>query len=293
MRQMEIDIAVDLTGFTADHRTSIFAARPAPAQVSYLGYAGTMSAPYIDYLIADSIVIPENERQHYLETVVPLPDSYLPIDDKRRIGATPARRAIGLPEDAFVFACFNNSYKFSPEIFDVWMSLLRKTERSVLWLSRVNTAAARNLAREAEIRGVDPTRLISAPFVADPADHLARLACADLFLDTLPYNAHATAADALFAGLPVLTCKGSSFAGRVGASLLHAAGLPELVTSSLHDYQALALELATDRNRIAELKVKLAANRHTHPLFDTARYARYLEQAFIDIWERSRHGSTS
>ena len=293
MRQMEIDIAVDLMGFTADHRTRILAARPAPIQVNYLGYAGTMSAPYLDYIIADRIVIPDEEHGHYAETVFPLAGSYLPLDDSRTLGAPMPRSAAGLPADVLVFACFSNAYKFSPEIFAVWMRLLQKTRGSVLWLSRVNDAAQRNLARQAELRDVDSSRLIFAPFVTDRADHLARLGCADLFLDTLPYNAHSTAADALFAGLPVLTCRGHSFAGRVGASLLHAAGLPELVTNSLGDYEALALELANDRGKIAGLKSKLAANRSTHPLFDTARYTRQLEQAFVEMSERSRRGSIS
>ena len=283
----EIDIAVDLMGFTADHRTSILAAHPAPLQVNYLGYAGTMSAPYMDYIIADDIVIAEEERRHYSEKIAPIAGCYLPLDNTRVVAEAMPRSAAGLPDDAFVFACFNNAYKFSPEIFDRWMNLLKKTERSVLWLSRVNAAAARNLVREAQARGMDPSRLIFAPFVADSAEHLSRLACADLFLDTLPYNAHATATDALLAGVPVLTCKGRTFAGRVGASLLHAAGLPELVTNSLPEYEALAVELASNRSKVAALKAKLAANRHTHPLFDTARYTRQLEQAFLQMWERS------
>jgi len=287
MRQMEIDIAVDLMGFTADHRTAIFAARPAPVQVNYLGFAGTMAAPYMDYIVADDIVIPNPDRSRYSEKVIALPGSYLPIDDSRIAENSIDRAMAGLPDNAFVFACFNNSYKISPDVFAIWMNLLRQTNGSVLWLSRANAAAARNLAREAQARGVDPSRLIFAPLVASPSDHLARLACADLFLDTLPYNAHATAVDALLAGLPLITCKGRSFAGRVGASLLHAAGLPELVTDSLASYQALALELANNPRTLNDLKAKLAANRQTQPLFDTAHYTRQLEQAFVDMLERS------
>jgi predicted O-linked N-acetylglucosamine transferase (SPINDLY family) len=288
IRHMEIDIAVDLMGFTADHRTKILAARPAPVQVNYLGYAGTMSAPYMDYIIADATVIPDEARAHYTETVVPLSGSYMPLDGRRVVQEPMPRSFAGLPDDAFVFACFNTAYKLSPEIFDIWMSLLEKKERSVLWLSRANAAVMRNLAREAQSRGIDPSRLIFSQFLTNPADHLSRLACADLFLDTLPYNAHVTATDALLAGVPVLTCKGRSFAGRVGASLLHAAGLPELVAASLDDYQAFALELANNPSKLAELKGKLAANRQTHPLFDTAGYTRQLEQKFIGMRARAR-----
>jgi predicted O-linked N-acetylglucosamine transferase (SPINDLY family) len=192
-----------------------------------------------------------------------------------------------------VFASFNNSYKFSPELFDIWMRLLHAVEGGVLWLSTPNSAAARNLVREAETRGMAAGRLIFAPFLARSEEHLARIGLADLFLDTLPYNAHATCADALFAGLPVLTCKGSTFAGRVAASLLNAAGLPELATESLADYEALALRLAREPARLAGLRAKLAASRATHPLFDTARFTRHLEAAYVQMWERSRRGLIS
>jgi len=278
-------------GFTAEHRTAIFACRPAPIQVNYLGFAGTMSAPYIDYLIADSIVTPDDKADHYAERIMRLPGSYVPWDASRCITQTPpSRDAVGLPEDAFVFACFNNSYKLSPEVFDVWMRLLSKVEGSVLWLSNLNQAAVRNLSREAKTRDVDGKRLIFAPFVAKPEDHLARLQCADLFLDTLPYNAHTTAADALAAGLPVVTCLGGTFAGRVAASLLHAAGLPELMTNTISGYEDLALALARDRNHLAGLRSKLIANRVTEPLFDTARYTRNLEAVFLQIFDRGPIG---
>jgi predicted O-linked N-acetylglucosamine transferase (SPINDLY family) len=291
LRDMEIDIAVDLMGFTGECRPGILALRPAPVQVNFLGYPGTMGAPYIDYLIADRVVIPEGEQQHYSENVVYLPDSYLPIDSSRLISSpVPARHEAGLPETGFVFASFNNSYKFSPEMFAVWMRLLHAVQGSVLWLSAGNPAVARNLAREAEARGVEGGRLIFAPFMPRPEDHLARLKLADLFLDTLPYNAHATAGDALLAGLPVLTCKGSSFAGRVAASLLHSAGLTELTTESLADYEALALELAREPTMLALMKTKLARNRSTYPLFDTARFTRHIEAAFATMAERSRRG---
>jgi predicted O-linked N-acetylglucosamine transferase (SPINDLY family) len=293
LRTMEIDIAVDLMGFTAECRTAILSARAAPIQVNYLGFAGTMSAPYMDYLVADRVVIPENEQRHYGEAIVYLPDTYFPVDSTRRPRTAPSRREAGLPETGFVFASFNNSYKFLPAQFDIWMRLLERIEGSVLWLSGVNATAAHNLAMEAQNRGIDASRLIFARYVPSADDHLARLGCADLFLDTLPYNAHATAADALLAGLPVLTCKGTTFAGRVAASLLHAAGLPELVTQSLDAYEALASKLANDPAMLTSLKARLAENRSTHPLFDTAGFARHLEAAFLQMWERHRHNVIS
>jgi predicted O-linked N-acetylglucosamine transferase (SPINDLY family) len=293
LRAMDVNIAVDLMGFTAECRTGIFAARAAPIQVNYLGFPGTMSAPYMDYLLADRIVIPEADQRHYGEAILYLPDSYLPLDCARAIGKTPSRREAGLPETGFVFASFNNSFKFSAPVFDIWMRLLQRVENSVLWLSHANPAAQRNLAQEAQKRGIEPGRLIFAPFAARAEDHLARLGVADLFLDTLPYNAHATAADALYAGLPVLTCKGESFAGRVAASVLSAAGLPELVTESHDAYEALALKLAGDSGMLAQLKTRLAQNRQTHPLFDTAGFTRHLEAAYVQMWERHRSTSTS
>jgi predicted O-linked N-acetylglucosamine transferase (SPINDLY family) len=293
LRELDVDIAVDLMGFTADCRTGILAARAAPIQVNYLGFPGTMSAPYMDYLLADRMVIPEGEQRHFDEAIVYLPDTYLPVDSARLIAKAPSRSEAGLPETGFVFASFNNSYKFSPPLFDIWMRLLQSVDKSVLWLSSMNAAAARNLAVEAQKRGVDPNRLIFAQFVPRVEDHLARLGVADLFLDTLPYNAHATAGDALFAGLPVLTCKGETFAGRVAASLLHATGLPELVTQSLDAYEALALRLASDPDMLANLKARLAQNRNTHPLFDTARFTRHLEAAYVHMWERHQSKSIS
>jgi protein O-GlcNAc transferase len=233
-------------------------------------------------------VIPEHEQRHYGETIIYLPDSYLPLDSKRRVGPSLTRLEAGLPEAGFVFSSFNNSYKFSPALFDIWMRLLGKVEASVLWLSATSPVASRNLMQEARNRGIGADRLIFAPFIPASEDHLARLGLADLFLDTLPYNAHATAADAILAGLPVLTCQGNTFAGRVASSLLHAAGLPELVTESLADYEALALKLSGQPAMLAKLKAKLAANRETYPLFDTARYTRHLETAYAEIVERDR-----
>lgn len=291
MREMEIDIAVDLMGFTTESRTGIFAARPAPLAVNYLGYPGTMGAPYIDYILADRIVIPDEVRVHYAEEVVYLPDCYLPNDSSRRIAMKiPSREEAGLPDKGFVFASFNNSYKFAPDVFDIWMRLLHAVKGSVLWLAQPGEAAMRNLRREAQARGIAPERIIFAPHVLDDADHLARLSLASLFLDTLPFNAHSTACDALWAGVPVLTCLGTAFAGRVAASALNAAGLNEMITPSLEDYERLALRLAREPELLAGLKAKLAANRATAPLFDTRKFTSHLEAAFEGMWDRHRHG---
>jgi protein O-GlcNAc transferase len=291
LREREVDIAVDLMGLTADCRSGIFAFRPAPAQVNYLGYPGTMAAESMDYIIADRVVVPEGEKHQYREKIVYLPDAYLASDDKRSIAARrPSRAEAGLPNEGFVFCSFNNTYKFTPEMFAVWMRLLRRVEGSALWLPESNPSAQRNLKRVAEAEGIDPGRLVFAAHLASPEDHLARLALADLFLDTLPCNAHSTASDALWAGLPVLTCKGSTFAGRVAASLLHALGLPELITRSLPDYEANALFLATDAAAVADLKAKLARQRKIAPLFDTLRFTRNLESAFATMRDRTERG---
>ncbi|MSP94584.1 MAG: glycosyltransferase family 41 protein [Alphaproteobacteria bacterium] len=292
LRSMEIDIAVDLMGYTEPCRPGILALRPCPMQVNYLGFPGTTGADQIDYIVADRTIIPDNDRRHYSEQVVYLPDAFLPNDSRRRIGVPPSRKEAGLPENAFVFCSFNNSYKFSPETFDIWMRLLRQVRNSVLWLPQNNEAAMRNLGREAEARGIAATRLIFAPFAPNAEDHLARLGLADLFLDTLPYNAHTTACDALWAGLPVLTCLGNTFAGRVAGSVLYAAGLPELVMQSPEDYEALALRLARDPEALATLRAKLAANRGQCPLFDTERSTRALEAAFAEMWRRQREGES-
>jgi predicted O-linked N-acetylglucosamine transferase (SPINDLY family) len=291
LRERNIDIAIDLTGFTKDRRTGIFALRAAPIQVSYLGYPGTMGTDYIDYIIADRVVIPEEEKRHYAEKLVYLPDTYQCNDSKRRIeNTTLTRTEAGLPLDGFVFCSFNNNFKIRPEMFDIWMRLLSMVEGSVLWLPEANAAAVRNLRREAVLRGVDEKRLVFAPRLASVEDHLARLRLADLFLDTLPYNAHTTASDALWAGLPVLTCMGATFAGRVAASLLKAIGLPEMVTHSLAEYEAQALDLARNPARLAEVKSKLLRHRSTHPLFDTVRFTRHLEMAYTRMVERHRSG---
>ena len=290
MRELEVDIAVDLKGFTHDCRTGILAQRAAPIQVNYLGYPGTMGAEYIDYIVADRCIIPEQEREHYAEKVVYLPDSYQVNDSKRPIAErTPARSQVMLPEEGFVFCCFNSSYKITPDVFEVWMRLLSKVEGSVLWLFTSNATASRNLRSEATTRGIDPDRLIFAPHMR-PDAHLARHRLADLFLDTLPYNAHTTASDALWAGLPVLTCRGSTFAGRVAASLLNAVGLPELATQTLQEYEHRALELATTPTLLAGFRAKLAVTRTTHALFDTDRFRRHLESAYITMWEKHQCG---
>jgi protein O-GlcNAc transferase len=284
-RERCIDIAVDLKGFTKDGRTGIFALRAAPLQVSYLGYPGTLAADYIDYLIADRTLIPESNRQHYAEKIIYLPDSYQPNDARRGISARVfSREELGLPPEAFVFCCFNNSYKITPSTFECWMNILKGAAGSVLWLLEENPAAVDNLRREAVARGVLGERLIFArPLPLD--EHLARHRAADLFLDTLPYNAHTTASDALWAGLPVLTCSGEAFAARVGASLLTAIGLPELIVSG-EQYERTALEIAMHPQRLADIKRKVVQCRGTAPLFDAARYARNLETAYTLIHER-------
>jgi predicted O-linked N-acetylglucosamine transferase (SPINDLY family) len=291
LRRIETDIAVDLMGYTGECRTRVFALRPAPLQVNFLGFPGTLGADYMDYIIADRVVVPDDHKKAYAEKVVHLPDTYLPSDRTRAIAEkAPARTQAGLPERGFVFASFNNAYKFSPAMFDVWMRLLSQVKDSVLWLPEHHPLATRNLIREAEARGISSTRLKFAQQVPSPAGHLARLRLADLFLDTLPYNAHSTANDALWAGLPVLTCLGNSFAGRVAASQLHAVGLPELITDSLSKYEALALKLAREPERLAAIRAMLKRNRDSHPLFDTARFTRHLEVAFTIMWERQQRG---
>jgi len=291
MRRLEIDIAVDLNGLTDGSRPNIFAQRPAPVQVNYLGYAGTLGQDYCDYIVADRFVIPEESRRDYAEHVVHLPDCFMVNDCGRPISErTPSRMEAGLPDTGFVFCSFNNAFKITPDVFAVWMRLLEQVEGSVLWLSWTSAVAMANLRREAAARGVDPDRMIFAPRLQLNEDHLARQRLADLFLDTLYYNAHATAADALWGGLPVLTCSGASFASRVAGSLLQTVGLPELITRSVADYEALALTLARDPARLGALRQKLARNRDVCPLFDTDRFTRHLEAAYTTMWERTRHG---
>jgi protein O-GlcNAc transferase len=288
--ELKIDIAVDIMGYTQDARPGILSHRPAPIQVNYLGYPGTMGADFIDYILADAIVVPPSEDAFFSEKVVRLPDCYQVNDRQRPIAErTPRRPEAGLPERGFVFCSFNNSYKITAAMFDVWMELLAKVEGSVLWLIGDNEPTERNLRREAALRGIDPGRLVFAPRL-DQAEHLARHRLADLFLDTLPYNAHTSCSDALWAGLPVLTCRGDAFAGRVAASLLQAAGLPELVTSSLADYAALARWLAEDANLLGEIRKRLAENRLSRPLFDTDLTRRHIEAAYTTMWRLHQDG---
>ena len=284
-RRLEVDIAIDLGGFTQDRRTDILAMRAAPIQASYIGYLGTMGAEYIDYLIADGTVIPEEHREYYSEKIVYLP-SYQVNDSKRRIADKLfTREELGLPQTGFVFCCFNNNFKITPDTFDGWMRVLKAVEGSVLFLYAENDLAAHNLRKEATSRGVDADRLIFGKLLPVP-EYLARYRIADLFLDTLPYNAGATASDALWAGLPVLTRVGEAFAGRVAASLLNAIHLPELITATQQEYEALAIELATHPERLAQIKQKLANNRLTTPLFDTEVFTRHLEAAYSEMYER-------
>jgi predicted O-linked N-acetylglucosamine transferase (SPINDLY family) len=290
VHEHEVDILLNLNGYFGDERTGVFALRPAPLQASYLGYPGTMGTDCIDYILADPFVIPPSEQAAYAEKVVYLPETYQVNDTKREIAADAvSRAAAGLPRDAFVFCCFNQSYKILPAVFDVWMRLLQQVEGSVLWLRSDNATVQKNLRREAQARGIDARRIIFAPFMKLD-QHLARHRLADLFLDTLPLNAHTTASDALWAGLPVVTCAGSTFGGRVAGSLLHAAGLKELVTTSLADYESLALRLAGDRAVLGEIKVRLAHNRSTCPLFDSNRFRRHIEAAYVKMWEMRQRG---
>jgi protein O-GlcNAc transferase len=290
LHALQVDVAIDLKGHTREAREGILGYRPAPIQVNYLGYPGTMGADFIDYVIADKIVLPFDQQPYYTEKIVHLPECYQVNDSQRRIGSrTPSRQETGLPEDGFVFCCFNNNYKIIAPIFDVWMRLLRTVNGSVLWLLRDNESAEKNIRREAARRAIDPERLIFADRI--PLEqHLARHRVADLFLDTLPCNAHTTASDALWTGLPVLTSRGNSFAGRVAASLLNAVGLPELVTHNLDDYEALALRLAKDRSLLAGIRAKLVRNRETCALFDSKRSTRHLEAAYVTMWNIWQRG---
>lgn len=290
LRQREIDIAVDLKGYTHESRPNIFAQRPAPIQVSYLGYPGTLGASYIDYIVADETVIHADEEPYYLEKVVYMPDTYQVNDDKRAIaGEKPTKTAAGLPERGFVFCCFNNNYKLTPAVFDVWMRLLQQVPDSVLWLLQSNPYTAVNLRKEAEKRGIAAHRLVFAPIIKLEL-HLARAGLADLFLDTQPYNAHTTASDALWAGVPVLTCTGNTFASRVAASLLTAIDLPELITDNLLDYEQLALKLATQPEFIQTIRQKLAQHRLEKPLFNTDLFRQNLESAYTSMWKRQQAG---
>ncbi len=285
-----LEILVDLKGFTTDSRPAILAHRPAPIQVAYLGYPSSMGSKMIDYIIADAVVAPFEHQPFFDEAIVHLPHSYQP-NDRRRPGsqADVSREAHGLPEEAFVFCCFNNNYKLTPLVFEIWMRLLAVVPGSILWLLQANNAAADNLRAAALTHGISGERLVFAPRLAYD-QHLSRLGLADLFLDTLPVNAHTTASEALWVGVPVLTCTGSHFASRVAASLLTSIGLPELITADLASYEHEALALARDPERLAALRAHLVANRSTAPLFDTPRYTRNYEAALTRMVERREAG---
>ncbi len=291
LRRLEVDIAVDLNTHTHGGRLGILAYRPAPIQVNFLGFAGSSGAACVDYVLTDAVAVPVGHELFFSERIVRLPHCFLPNDDGQPIAPPPLRRELGLPDAGFVFCAFNNPYKLNPALFDVWMGLLRETPGSVLWLRGGEPTLIANLEREAQSRGVDAARLVFAPRVASMDQHLARYCAADLFLDTLPYGAHATARDALWAGLPVLTCAGDAFATRVAASLLEALGLPELVTASLTDYAARALEYARAPARLAPLRRALAERRATSPAFQTDLYRRHLEAAFTLMCERHQRGA--
>ena len=283
-------VAVDLQGFNQFNRMGIFSHHAVPVQVLYLGWPGTSGADFYDYVLADRVVLPEENFQHFSEKPVWLPHCYQPNDRHRQAAdEAPSRGECHLPETGFVFCCFNNSFKILPEIFDVWMRLLHAVPGSVLWLLETSERGMDNLIREAGARGIDPKRLVFAPRLSNPL-HLARHAHADLVLDTLPYNAHTTASDALWCGVPVLTCTGRTFASRVATSLLHNVGLAELATANLADYEALALRLAADPSKLAAMKQHLRAQRQAAPLFDSSRLAGDIEKAYREMIRRADAG---
>jgi predicted O-linked N-acetylglucosamine transferase (SPINDLY family) len=292
IHDLEIDIAVDLKGHTGGARTGILASRPAPIQASYMGYTATTGTDFIDYIIADRIVAPLEQQPFFSEKIVHLPPCYMVSASTIAVpDSTPTREQIGLPNDAFVFCSFNNTYKITPPIFKVWMNLLREVEGSVLWLLRGPAEAERNLRAEAGRQGIAPARIVFAERTKEPADHLARHRLADLFVDTHHVNAHTTAAESLRMGLPLVTCPGRTFITRVAASMLTAAGLPELIATSLEDYQAIAIRLARDPTALAEIRDRLRAALPTCPLFDTARFTRHFEQALSGMWQRHLRGA--
>jgi len=289
-RSLELDIAVDLGGFTQNNRTEIFAMSAAPIQVNYLGYAGTMGTDFMDYLIADPTLIPK-ERQHcYSEKIVYMPNSYQVNISKRIVSeASLLRHELGLPNTGFVFCCFNSNFKITPSTFTGWMRILKAVDNSVLWLFEKNNHTTKNLIKEAVRFGIDEDRLVFATHMP-VEEHLNRIKQADLFIDTLPYNAHTTASDALRMGLPVLTCMGSSFASRVAASLLNAVNLPELITTTQEEYESLAIELATNPAKLKIIKDKLVDNLPTAPLYDTPLFTRHLESAYLTMYDKYQQG---
>jgi predicted O-linked N-acetylglucosamine transferase (SPINDLY family) len=291
VRELEIDIAIDLSGLTQYSRTGIFSRRAAPIQVNWLGYPGSIGADFIDYIIADRTLIPKNHQSFFSEKVIYLPDTYM-VDDSKRVASSRifTRNECGLPENTFVFCCFNNDYKFNAQVLDSWARILVSVEKSILWIAENNSYFKANITIEFQKRGIDSGRVIFARRVELMTDHLARHKLADIFLDTHPYNAHTTAVDSLKSGLPVLTRMGRSFASRVAASLLNAIGLPELITDTQEEYEALAIELALNPKKLAQIKLKLANNRLTTPLFDTPLFTKNIEAAYIKMYERYQAG---
>jgi protein O-GlcNAc transferase len=290
LRNLNVDIAIDLAGYTLHSRPSIFAHRVAPIQASYLGFCGTSGSNFIDYLLVDRVAVPPEQQRFFSEKLVYLPDSFMVTDSTQPISDAPQSRAqYGLPDEGFVFCCFNKNYKITQQVFDVWMRLLRAVEGSVLWLSANLDRGQENLRRYAQGQGVSPQRIVFAPGVSR-AEHFARHRLADLFLDTLPYNAHTSANDALFAGLPLLTVLGTTFVGRVAASMLYAIGLDELVTRDLEEYEALALTLARDPVHLHAVRAKLATNRQTQPLFQIDRFRRNIEKVYDEMFGIYRRG---
>jgi len=286
IKSENIDILINLNCFFGQQRNTVFSYKPAPIQVNYLGFPGSLGAEYMDYIIADKVVITSSSMNHYSEKIVFLPDSYQANDRNRYVSEKVfLREDLGLPQSGFIFCCFNNNYKITPKIFDGWMRILHSVENSVLWLLEDNLFAPVNLKKQAQSRGISPSRLVFAKRI-DTAEHLARQKVADLFLDTLPYNAHTTASDALWSGLPVLTCKGSSFAGRVAASLLLALDVRELITETQEEYEATAIDLAKNPYKLKFIKDKLIINKSTKPLFNTSRFRHHIESAYLQMYER-------
>lgn len=287
-RELGIDIAIDLNGFTKNNRLDIFAQRAAPLQVGYLGYPGTTGAPWMDYLIADKVIIPTEYRDYYSEKIIYMPDTYQPNDSNRKVSERNFTRSeLGLPENDFIFCCFNNNYKISPMMFDIWMNILKSVESSVLWLLKSDELSRENLQREASLKSIDPNRLIFAERLK-PEEHLARQAHADLFLDTYPYGAHTTASEALWMELPIVTLVGQSFSSRVAASLLTAIGVPELITKSVSEYSQLAISLANDKQLFSQFKERIRIGKMESKLFNSKRYTEAFEEAMVLIHRRSR-----
>lgn len=290
-RQLGIDIAIDLKGHTLGHKIEIFSYRAAPIQINYLGYPGSTGAEYIDYIIADKVLIPENLNKFYSEKIIYLPNSYQVNDDTKKIASINLKRKeFCLPSDKFIFCCFNNNYKILPSVFKSWINILNRVPNSILWLLKDNTTAYENLIESARTTGLDPSRIIFSPRI-ELSIHLARHQLADLFLDTFPCNAHTTASDALWAGLPVLTRIGESFASRVAASLLSSIGLHELITTSESEYEDIAVQLALNKDKLFFLKSKLHINKKTMPLFDTAKFAKHIENAYESAYRRYHSGA--